>query len=391
MPDTRPDLEFDERGYCDACCMAERKFGRGTEPIDWDARRRQFEEIIDRYRSPQATGYDCIIPVSGGKDSTYQVHVAKNEYDLRPLCLCFEPTLRTEIGLKNLENLNRMGVDLIQVRRNPIVYEKLVLECFRRVGDMEWPNHAAIWSLPYRFAVAFDIPLILWGEGRMEYAGNFFTDEKHLREMDEVWATDYGVLNGLRPEDLVDEALGITEADMEMYKFPSPEQLGRVGGNKGVLGIFLGYFFNWDVRQQLAVVEELGWSRRLGRVEVTYSDFENLDCLSMNLHDYVKYCKYGYGRATDDACRDVRHGYIDRDQAIRLAERYDGIYPKEAVELFCDKLKISAEEFDAICDSFTNPAIFEMRDGRFVRDIDRGLVMKRGVVESRRTAGQVAA
>src|SRR3546814_10673081 len=137
MPDTRPDLEFDERGVCDACVMAERKAGGVAQAIDWEARRKEFEILIERYRSPDPAGYDCIIPVSGGKDSTYQVHVAKSLYGLRPLCLCFEPTLPTELGRQNLDNLNRMGVDLILVKRNPIVSEKLFFESFRRIGDME--------------------------------------------------------------------------------------------------------------------------------------------------------------------------------------------------------------------------------------------------------------
>jgi len=179
MPDTRPDLELNEDGICDACMMGLRKSGQDANPIDWEERRGQLKELLDQYRASDPTQYDCLIPVSGGKDSTYQVHIAKNIYGLRPLCLCFEPTLPTEIGRQNLDNLNRMGVDLIHIKRNPLVYEKLVLEGFRRVGDMEWPNHAGIYSTPYRFAVAFDIPLILWGESRMEYAGNFFIDEKN--------------------------------------------------------------------------------------------------------------------------------------------------------------------------------------------------------------------
>ncbi|HAT35731.1 MAG TPA: N-acetyl sugar amidotransferase [Rhodospirillaceae bacterium] len=384
MPDTRPDLEFDETGICDACVMAENKHGRGPNPIDWDDRKRQFEEIVEKYRNPEGGQYDCIIPVSGGKDSTYQVHVAKNVYGLRPLCVCFEPTMPTKIGRKNLDNLNRMGVDLFHIKRNPIVYEKLIVECFKRVGDMEWANHAAIWSLPYRLAVAFDIPLIIWGEGRMEFAGNFFTEEKYLREMDEVWATDYGVLNGLRPEDLVSEELGINDYDMQMYKFPTKEELVKVGGNKGCLGIFLGFYFPWDSRKQVDVIEEHGWSRRRGRVEVTYADFENLDCLSMNLHDYVKYCKFGYGRATDDVSRDIRHDYMERDEAVRLVERYDGLYPIDSVQLFCEKFDMTLAEFDEICDSFTNPAIFEMKDGKFLKDTDRSLIMKPDVCELRR-------
>lgn len=386
-PITRPDLEFDDEGICDACRTAEAKRGIGEHVIDWDARKKDFDDLIEKCRSNDPEKYDCIIPVSGGKDSTWQLHVAKNIYGLRPLCLCFEPTLPTEIGRKNLENLNRMGVDLFHIKRNPLVYEKMVLEGFRRVGDMEWPNHIGIWTLPYRFAVAFDIPLILWGEGRMEYAGNFWIDDKHLREMDEDFINDFGCLNGLRAQDLVSEELGITMDDIKLYTMPDKQKLAGVAGNKGCVGLFLGYYFDWKVREQVDYIEKnLGWERRKGRVETSYGDYESLDCLSMNLHDYLKYCKFGFGRATDEASRDVRDGNIDREQAVRLAERYDGRYPQEAVTAFCKKLEIPKEEFDSTCDRFTNRAIFESENREFVRDIDGSLVMKQRWIEIRRNS-----
>ncbi len=385
MPDTRPDLDFDGDGVCDACRASQRKYGAHGEPIDWPAREREFRDLIETYKSPDPLKYDCIVPVSGGKDSTYQTWLVKEKYGLRPLAICFEPTLPTEIGRRNLDNLNRMGVDLIHFKRNPLVYEKLVLESFRRVGDMEWPNHQGIWSLPYRFAVAFDIPLIVWGESpQMEYGGYHRVQEKNMRQLDEDWLNDFGCLNGLRPEDMVDEANGITLSDMTPYVMPPKEELARVGGNKGCTGLFIGYFFEWNVPKHLEIIEKLGWSRRLGRNEVTFTDYEGLDCYSMQLHDYLKYCKFGYSRATDDACRDVRDDVIGRDQAVRLAERYDGGYPKELVERFCAHFDMDQAEFDAISDTFTNPAIFEAENGRFARDLDGSLVMKPEVGAARR-------
>ena len=384
MPSTRPDLEFNPSGVCDACVTAERKFGRGLSPIDWDARWSRLQEIVNEQTKQRNSDYDVVIGVSGGKDSTFQVHIAKNVLGLKPLCVCLEPTLPTEIGKQNLQTLNEMGVDIYHVRRNPIVYEKLVLESLRRIGDMEWPNHAAIWALPYQFAVAFDVPLIFWGEGRMEYAGNFFIDERHLMEFDEDFATDYGTLNGLRAEDFVGDDTGLSSSDLLHYRFPPQEKLQSVGGNRGCLGLFLGYFINWDVRRIIEKIEPFGWSRRGGRTETTYTDFEGLDCLSMNLHDYIKYCKYGYGRATDDASRDIRHGDINRKQGLRLVERYDGVYPKYIVEKFCDHFNMPRSEFDQICDSFTNPEIFETTNGQFARDIDNSLIMKEQVREARR-------
>ena len=384
MPATRPDLEFQD-GKCDACHSALQKYGNSPDPIDWAARKVEIQRIVDDAKIHTSSPYDCIIPVAGGKDSLYQVHIAKHELGLNPLCLYFYPTLRTELGAENLETLSRMGVDMFQIKQNPLIYEKLVLEGFKRIGDMEWPNHNGIWSSPFRIAVAFDIPMILWGEGRSEYSGNFFINEKDKSQMDEDWTTDFGCLNGLRPDDIVDEKNGISRRDMAVYKFPTKESLSSVGGNIGVKGYFLGYYFKWDIREITDfIAREYGWKRHPGRQEHSYMGTKGLDCLSSNLSDYLKFCKYGYGRATDDACMDVRGGYIRRDEAVRLAERYDGLYPKLAINKFCAHFGMTEDEFNSICDKFTNPNIFETKDGKFVRDIDNSLVMKQSVSDSRR-------
>ena len=142
FPDTKPDLRFDDEGICDACRSAVLK----DDGLDWAAQRRKLEEILEGYRSKDGSNYDCIVPVSGGKDSTYQTHFIKNELGLKPLCVCFTPCDRTELGVDNLSNLNKMGVDVIEVRRNPTVYNKLAREAFIRVGDPEWPEHRGIFT-----------------------------------------------------------------------------------------------------------------------------------------------------------------------------------------------------------------------------------------------------
>ena len=381
MPDTRPDLEYDANGVCDACVMAQRKMGTHANSIDWGQRQRDLKELIERYRSDNPSKWDCIIGVSGGKDSTYQVYLAKEVYGLRPLCVCFEPTLPTQIGRQNLANISKLGVDLIHFKQNPVVYKKLIMEGFKRVGDMEWANHMGIWSVPVHFAIRFDIPFILWGESpQMEYGGAETVSDINKRQFDEDWLNDYGCLNGLRPQDMVDEAAGITLKDLKMYIYPSRDSVVKWGGR----GMFVGYYFKWNNEQNLSTIEELGFRRRKGRIEVSYTDHEKLDCLSMNLHDYLKYLKFGYGRATDSACIEIRNRTISREEGLRLVERYDGRYPKECIEHFCEEFGISVAEFDALCEPFTNRALFEMNGESFKRDIDRSLVLKPKLVDKRR-------
>lgn len=377
MPDTRPDLRFDQDGVCDAC----HSFARKHDVIDWDARRVEFEALLNRHGNKDPSEYDCIIPVSGGKDSHLSLYYAKEVFGLNPLCVCFEPTLPTDIGRRNLENINDLGVDLIHFKRNPIVYKKLVMEGFKRVGDMEWINHMGIWSVPVHFAVKFNIPFIFWGESpQMEYGGAETVSEINKRQFDEDWLNDYGCLNGLRPQDMVDEKAGISLKDMKMYIYPSRASVAEWGGR----GVFLGYYFKWNNAENQRIIENSGFRRRIGRIEVSYTDHEKLDCLSMNLHDYLKYLKYGYGRATDSACIEIRNGAISRSEGLRLVERYDGTYPKECIERFCEEFKMERREFDGLCEPFTNRALFELEKGAFKRDIDGSLVLKQSLVEKRR-------
>ena len=374
-PDTRPDLRFDWEGVCDACRSLEQKH----TVIDWGQREQEFKLLIKKYKNDSSLKYDCLIPVSGGKDSYFTLYHAKQQ-GLNPLCLIFEPTLPTKIGRNNLDNLHKSGVDLIHFKRNPIVYDKMIMEGFKRVGDMEWANHMGIWSVPVHFAIKFDIPLILWGESpQMEYGGAETVSDINRKIFDEDWLNDYGCLNGLRPQDLVSEKSGITLSDLKMYVYPTKEEVAKWGG----LGVFLGYYFKWNTNEQLDIIQKMGWKRRRGRIEVSYTDHQKLDCLSMNLHDYLKYCKFGFGRATDSASYDIRNGYIERAEGVRLAEKYDTIYPKEAVETFCEHFMITQTEFNQITDEFTNRSIFETTEGKFVRDIDGSLVMKEKYIKRR--------
>ena len=381
MPDTRPDLRFDSEGVCDACRSYEKKYGIHQESIDWEKRRVEFEAIIANHRQTDPLKYDCLIPVSGGKDSHLTMYLAKIVYGLNPLCVCFEPTLPTEIGRKNLENIRKLGVDLIHFKQNPIVYDKLILEGFKRVGDMEWANHMGIWSVPVHFAIKFNVPFIFWGESpQMEYGGGETVSQINKRIFNEDWLNDYGCLNGLRPQDMVSEELGISLSDLKLYVYPSKEEVENWGGS----GIFMGYYFKWNTPENLEKIQSIGFNRRNGRIEISYTDHEKLDCLSMNLHDYLKFLKYGYGRATDSACLDIRNGTIKREEGVRLVERYDGKYPKECVEAFLEHFKMTKQEFDQICDGFINKALFEKNEGKIVRDIDGSFVMKEKYIKLRR-------
>lgn len=365
FPDTKPDLTFNESGICSAC---EFSFKKNTD-IDWDSRLSELKGIVSKYKS-RSGNWDCIVPVSGGKDSTFQTWFVKEKLGLNPLCVHFEPTVRTELGQRNLNALRNMGVDLISWDKNPKVYKAMGLEAFKRVGDHEWPNHIGIFTVPVITAVKFNIPLIIWGENsQSEYGGP--AAAQHAKVLNRRWLEEFGGLLGNRIYDMIGVD-GITERDILPYLYPADEDLDRVG----VTGLFLGHYVKWDARSQMEQISQLGWSKKdNGPVEGTYSDHENLDEATYYIHDYLKYVKFGFGRATDHAGIDIRNGRMTREDACRKVREYDGKYPKEHLKEFLKYYSLDKFQFDKVVDSYTNKKIFLRNlDGSFARDSEGNLV-----------------
>ena len=367
FPETKPDLFFDEKGVCTACQAAEEK----DVEIDWAAKEKAFVEIVNNFKKgPDQIGYDCLIPVSGGKDSTYQCYMAK-KYGLNPLAVCFETTYVTELGSHNIDNITKMGIDLIHFKKNHEVYRKMVVESFKRVGDELWPNHIGIFTIPVMVAVKFNIPLILWGENsQQEYGGPM--GASRVPTLNRKWLEEFGGLLGNRIQDMIG-VNGITAKELTPYFYPSDEDIERVG----VKGIFLGHYFFWDARKQLQIIlDETGFKvKDDGPIEGTYTNYENLDERLVGLHDYLKFVKYGFGRATDHACIDIRNNRLSREEAKKLVLEYDGKYPHYAIQSFIEYSGMTKEEIDEIIDSFTNPVLFKTDEsGNFVKDKSNNLI-----------------
>lgn len=360
FPDTKPELEFDENGVCSACRNAELK-----DEIDWDSRRKELEQIFEKYRSKDGSQYDCIIPVSGGKDSHFQAHIVKNEFGLRPLLVSFHPRDFTELGRKNIENLKNLGFDCIEFTANPIIYKKLAKFGFTELGDSAWPEHIGIFTAPVQVAVAFKIPLLVWGENpQMEYGGSASISTSQY--LDREWNEKHGgyFLDKIKPQDMV--KYGISLADLKPYLYPSDEEIHQIG----VTGIFLGYYLKWDARKQLDIVKKLGFSTLETPNEGTYTNYENLDTKYVALHDYFKFLKFGFGRATDHASIDIRNKRLTRDEGLKNVKHYEGKIPTKYMEEFLDEFEISEEEFLKICDKFTNKSLFKTdKDGNLLRDV----------------------
>ena len=358
FPDTKPELEFDEKGVCSACKNAELK-----DRINWKSRRIELKQIFEKYRSKN-NGYDCIIPVSGGKDSHFQAHIVKNEFGLKPLLVSFHPRDFTELGRKNIENLKNLGFDCIEFTANPILYKKLAKFGFVELGDCAWPEHIGIFTVPVQIAVAFKIPLIVWGENpQMEYGGP--ASVSTTQYLDREWNEKHGVyfLDKIKPKDMV--KYGISLADLKPYLYPNDNEIHQVG----VTGIFLGYYLKWDARKQLEIVKKIGFNVLDDPNEGTYTNYENLDTKYVALHDYFKFLKFGFGRATDHASIDIRNKRLTRDEGLIKVKKYEGKIPTKYLDEFLYEFELSKEEFLQICEKFTNKEIFKSdKTGKLLRD-----------------------
>lgn len=355
MPHTKPDLRIDDEGICNACRSYEQR-----KEIDWDARRTELVEVLERYRSKDASTWDCIVPVSGGKDSTYQV-IRMLQLGMNPLCVTATTCHLSEIGRKNITNIKNLGVDYVEFSPNPIVRRKLNRIGLIDVGDISWPEHCGIFTIPVRAAVQYGVPLIVWGENSQnEYGGPAAAAENNV--LTRRWLEEFGGLLGLRVSDLVGVD-GMEARHLIPYSYPSDEELARVG----VTGIFLGHYLPWDGYSNALISQANGFTSVGTLVEGSIVNYENLDNCQTGIHDYFKYLKFGFGRATDIACLHVRRGRITRQDAMEMVKRHDGKFPWTYLGVpindILDPLEISVEEFINICDRFTNKSIFKT-DGR---------------------------
>lgn len=361
MPHTKPDLHIDEEGVCNACRSYEKR-----KEVDWDQRKSELLTLLEKYRK-HGSNWDCIVPVSGGKDSTYQV-IRMLQLGLNPLCVTSTTCDLSELGRRNIENLQRLGVDHVEFSPNPLVRAKLNRIGLTEVGDISWPEHVGIFTIPVRAAVQYNVPLIVWGENSQnEYGGPAAATENNT--LTRRWLEEFGGLLGLRVSDL-SETYGIEQRHLLPYQYPSDEELQRVG----VTGLFLGHYLPWDGLSNALIAQANGFVTYDEPVEGSMVNYENLDNHQTGIHDYFKYLKFGFSRATDIACLHVRRGRITRQDAIEIVKARDGKFPwsylgKPLAEIL-EPLGMTTDEFIKICDRFTNKKIFK-RDASGVLVKDR--------------------
>lgn len=348
-------LVLDDEGICSGCRVSEE-----IDEIDWGTRREAFREILEEYKSKDGSNYDCIIPASGGKDSTYQTYIIKEIFKLNPLVVTFNHGFNTKIGLQNLENIRKQfGVDHIRFTPSPTITRKLARKTLKMIGDPCWHCHTGINVFPVQVAVRYNIPLIIWGEqGLLNLAGSYSLHD--MIEMTRKVQKEHAQ-RGCEWSDMIDNEENITRQDLQWAIYPSDEDIQRVG----VRGVFMGNYFPWNQKKQTEfLIEKYGF--KTGPQERTYNTYENCECHHCGgVHDYLKFIKFGYGRATDHASLDIRWGRLNRQQAIALACHYDKKRPKD-LDIFLKYINMTEDEFMEIANKFRDPKIWTKdKDGNW--------------------------
>ena len=339
----RPRITINKDGVCNPCKYWERKHNS----FNWDLLADEFRSICDSYRSSDGS-YDVLVPSSGGKDSSYVAYRLKNEYNMHPLTVTWSPALYTEIGFENFQNHIHHGIDNVLVTANGLVHRRLCRSSTIIMGDPFQPFIYGQVNVPLRIAKAYDIPLIVDGEnGEVEYGGDDSTEDMKGFQNDqsvEFWQS------GMPVQDWED--YGYTDSELYVYKPPSKEV--------NVQRIFFSYYHNWMPQDHYYYASQhAGFVSNPDRTECTFSRYASLDDAIDPFHFYFALLKFGIGRATSDAAHEVREGIIEKEEAMRLVDKFDRHSPtKESTEIFMKYCSIDKEILQKAVDRWTNKRIW---------------------------------
>lgn len=368
-PENHPlNIILDEEGVCSGCRVHEEK-----DTLNWQEREDELVNILDLYRNRQNSSFDCIIPVTGNGDSFFVVDRMKNRYNLNPLLVTYNSHFNTKVGVRNLARLvAKLDCDHLSYTVGPETVKRLTKLAMHKLGDMYWHVLAGSQTFPVQVATKLKIPLIVWGvHGWLDQVGMF----SHLDavEMTKKVRREHG-LRGVDAEDLIGADLHLTTKDLQAFTYPSDVQLET----SRVRGLYLGNFIRWDAQAQTEeMIQKYGYETT--PQERTFNTYESIHCWNdAGVHDYIKYLKYGYGKATDHASRDIRLKRLNREKGAELVRRYDHHKPK-GLYRFLEWVNMTEQEFYACIDRH--------RDRDAWQDTEHGWQLKDSVVNHLSEAG----
>jgi len=342
LPETYETIEFDSMGVCNICLQHTFK----NESINWTERREMLEYLVSGHRGK--TQYDCLVPFSGGKDSTFTLLYLVKELKLKPLVVQFNHGfLRPGVLANNERTFKQLGVDVLSFTPNWRVVKLLMKESLVRKGDFCWHCHTGIFSYPMHVAVRHEVPLVFWGEPSSEYTAYYDYRSNEIEKVDEERFNRYVNL-GLTGEDMreiISENQNVDPRDFEPYIYPKSEDLKKAG----IQSVTLGSFIPWNTRTQSErIKDELGWEGdEVEGMPPGRFDYEKIECYMQGSRDYLKFLKRGYSRVSQMTALDLRNGLIDRSEADQLVENFEGKRPP-SLDLLMEYLEIDEDEFNEI-------------------------------------------
>ena len=354
-------VEFDENGICSGCNTMNEQAN-----LDWDRKGKQFERLLEQYKNQDNANYDCIIPVSGGKDSYFQVHTIKNVYKMNPLLVTYNANNWTKTGYENLHNMREaFGCDHVFFTPSIDLLKRMNRVGFKMMGDMNWHGHCGIFTYPFITAVEKKIPLVIYGEhgfmdlgGMHSYSDNVeFTQRYRLEHL----------LRGYDWQDFLghEGKNSILEKELLGFKFPKDADIKNIG----VRGLYIANYVKWSGNNNAKVAKQYGFKENEEEFERTYRRISNLDDMHENgIHDYMKYIKFGYGRATDHVIKDIREGVMTREEGIKIVKKMDAIKPKD-LDRWLKYVGMTENEFDGIADDFRDKRVWvKDTQGNWMKD-----------------------
>jgi len=337
-------LTLDDEGICSGCRVHEEK-----DSLDWSSRWQKLKALVAPYRNKDDTGYDCIVPVTGGQDSYYIVYLVKERLGLNPLLVTYNKYFNTPLGIRNLANLRiRFNCDILYQNVNPISVKKITRSTLRQFGSVYWPILAGQTVFPVQTAVRYRTPLIIWGAHQgLEQVGMF--SHEHEVEMTRRYRKDHDLM-GHEADDLLSIFDTLTEEDIWQYRYPDDHDLNAVG----VRGIYLGNYVRWDPKaQHEQMIREYEYGT--ASFSRTFDCYDYVDCFNyMDIHDQLKLYKHGFSKVTDHASREIRHGRLTRDEGLLLVEKYEQ-NPVVHSKLFLDWIGMNSRAMEFVLDQHRNP------------------------------------
>lgn len=353
MPDTKPGLFLDEQGVCSACRSNEIK-----RKIDWDARGRELKTLCDEIRGSNGNGYDCVVPVSGGKDSIYQAWTMKVVHRMNVLCVVIAPHLQTSEGISNLNALVKsLGVDLVKIYLKPSTFKNIRRRSFFEMGEPNWADHCSTFAGVARVAYIHRVPLVVWGEDiAVEYGGR--TTKQRVSSAEGLMEND--LIKGKQISYFYNET--ISDRDTYFYRHPDLEELKK----RQFRSIYLGYYHDWDGYVHYLKAKELGFqARRKGPLSGNIIDYDNIDEQLCEINIWFKFLKFGFWRPTDQACYRLWTGKMTRAEAVELVNAKQYEFPGEYLKEFLEFNQVTEAEFWETVERFRNKDIWHRVNGQW--------------------------